>query len=318
MRTCACAFALASIACLPAVAADVYPERPVRLVVPYAAGGGGDTIARLVGAPLSEKWKQNVVVDNRPGGGTVIGTDLVAKSPPDGHTVLINTAAFAINPALLRTLPFDARRDFVPVTQLAVLANLLVVHPSVPAGTAKELIAHARTADLTYGSSGTGTAAHLAGALFAAMANVKMTHVPYKGGAAVMPDILAGRIHMAFATVPSSIAHVRSGKLRALGVASTRRTPALPDVPTIAEAALPGYDASNWMGVFVPAGTPAARVARLQADLAAAIAVPRVNTRLVSMGYEPLANTPGEFATRLAAEFERWQAAVKASGAAAN
>ncbi len=310
---------IAATIAAPTFSAEQFPSRPVRFIVPYAPGGGGDTIARVLGTRLSDKWKQNVVIDNRPGGGTVIGTDLVAKAVPDGHTVLFNTAAFAINPSLLKNLPFDAERDFIPVTQLAILPNLLVVHPSLPVNSVKELIAYAKQkSNLTYGSSGTGTAAHLAGALLTSMGGITMTHVPYKGGGALIPDIIAGRIQMTFATIPSSIAQVKAGKVRALAVASSKRSPALPDVPTIAEAALPGYDASNWISVFAPKGTPRNAVNELHSAMAALVFVPEIKEQLLGLGFEPLANTPQEFAKVMKAEFARWQRAVKASGAEAN
>lgn len=319
-RSMAAAFAACAIAsAFAAPATPAYPERPVRIVVPYAPGGGGDTLARLLGARLGEAWSQVVVVDNRPGGGTTIGTDLVAKSQPDGHTLLLNTAAFTINPALLPKLPFDVLRDFAPVTQVAILPNLLVVHPGLPAKSVREFIAYAKTRkDLAYGSSGTGTGAHLAGELFRTMAGIELVHVPYKGGGAVIPDLLAGRIQLTFATLPSSIGYVRAGKLRALAVATTKRSPGAPEIPTIAEAGLPGYDADNWIGLLAPAGTPAMVVKRIQEDVRAVVDTPEVREKLISAGFDPIAGTPSEFASVIRADLPKWKKAVEASGAKAD
>jgi tripartite-type tricarboxylate transporter receptor subunit TctC len=298
--------------------AEIYPNRPLRLVVPYAVGGGGDTIARLMSPKLREAMKQTVVIDNRPGGGTVIGTDLVAKSIPDGYTFLINTAAIAINHTLIKSLPYHVEKDFIPVTQLAILPNLLVVHPSLPINTVKELITYTKlNSNLSYGSSGIGTGAHLAGALFTHMSGITMIHIPYKGGGAIIPDIIAGRIQMTFATIPSSIALVKNGKVRAVAVASSKRSVALPDIPTVSEAALPGYDASNWLGIFLPSKTSQAKVMQLQSVMARVIFIPEVHDKLLSIGYEPLASTPQDFSKIMTDELKRWRQAVIVSGAVA-
>jgi len=284
--------------------------------VPYAPGGGGDTLARLMSPHLHERLGQFVIVDNRPGAGTIIGTDLVAKAAPDGHTLLINTSAFTINPSLQEKLPFDALRDFIAVQKLVSLPNVLVVHPSIPASSVSELISYAKAKPgLTYASSGTGTGAHLAGELFRSMAGLDLVHVPYKGGGAVMPDVIAGRVHMSFATLPSSLPHVRSGKLRALGLASTARSPALPDLPTIGEAGLPGYDASNWMGLFVPAKTPAATVARI--DSVFRDVLQALKQKLLSLGFEQDGSGPREFTKSVAGEIEKWRRLITQSGAKA-
>jgi len=299
-------------------AAPAYPSKPVRIVVPYAPGGGGDTLARLMSPHLNERLGQFIIVDNRPGGGTIIGTDLVAKAAPDGHTLLINTSAFTINPSLHEKLPFDALRDFVAVQRLVSLPNVLVVHPSIPASSVRELIAYAKSKPgLTYASSGTGTGAHLAGELFRSMAGLDLVHVPYKGGGAVMPDVIAGRVHMSFATLPSSLSHVRSGKLRALGLASRTRSPALPDLPTIAEAGLPGYDASNWMGLFVPAKTPPATVTRIDQVFRDVVQAPALKEKLLSLGFEPDGSGLREFTKSVAEEIEKWRKLIKQSGAQA-
>jgi tripartite-type tricarboxylate transporter receptor subunit TctC len=316
-RSFALLLAAAVVSAHAAVPGGDYPVSPVRIVVPYAAGGGGDIIARLLGARLSERWGQPVIADNRPGAGTVIGTDLVAKAPPNGYTLLVNTAAITINASLVKKLPYDTLADLVPVTKIAELPNLLVVNPSLGVGTVKELIAQARKAPLTYGSSGTGTVAHLAGELFRASAGIPLTHVPYKGGSALMPDLMAGRVQLTFATIPSSLAFVKTGRLKALAVASGRRSPTLPDVPTIAEAALPGFDASNWIGMFVPAKTPPRIIDRLQREIAALVREPGISDKMLELGFEPVANTPAEFTQIIRAEVPKWKRAIEASGATA-
>jgi tripartite-type tricarboxylate transporter receptor subunit TctC len=299
-------------------AAQPYPWKPIRIVVPYAPGGGGDTLARLLGPRINQQVGQFVIVDNRPGAGTIIGTDLVAKAAPDGHTLLINTSAFTINPSLQEQLPYDALRDFVAVQKLVSLPNVLVVHPSVPAQSVRELISFAKSKPgLTYASSGTGTGAHLAGELFRYMAGIELVHVPYKGGGAVMPDVIAGRVHMSFATLPSSLAHVRSGKLRALGLASKSRSPALPDLPTIAEAALPGYDASNWMGLFAPAKTPAVTVTRIDSVFREVIQAADLKEKLLAQGFEPDGIGTREFTAAVADEITKWRKLIAQSGAKA-
>jgi tripartite-type tricarboxylate transporter receptor subunit TctC len=307
----------------PAHAADArdmqFPLGPVRIVVPYAAGGGGDIISRLLGARLSEAWGQPVIVDNRPGAGTVIGTDLVAKAQADGRTLLVNTAAITINPGLLAKLPYDTLSDLAPVSQIAILPNLLVISPSLNVRTVGELIARARTPPvLAYGSSGTGTVAHLAGELFRSAAKIELTHVPYKGGSAVMPDLMGGRLQMTFATIPSSLPFVKSGKAMALAVASGKRSPALPDVPTIAEAGLPGFDASNWIGVFAPGKTAPRLIGRIHRDLQTVVQDSAVTERMLSLGFEPVASSPADFAAVIRSELPKWQKVIAASGAKAD
>ena len=321
MKHAICLFATAVLATAAAASnaaarADDYPVSPVRIVVPYAAGGGGDIIARMLGARLGEKWAQPVVTDNRPGAGTVIGTDLVAKAQPTGYTLLVNTAAITINPGLLKKLPYDTLKDLVPVTQIAVLPNLLVVNPSLAVNSVKDLLDLAKkSSGLTYGSSGTGTVAHLVGELFRATAGIHLTHVPYKGGSALMPDLMAGRLQLTFATIPSSIAFVKSGKLKALAVASGRRSPTLPEVPTIAEAALPGFDASNWIGLFVPAKTPKRIADFLQREIAALVKEREFSEKMLTLGFEPAATTPAEFSQVISAEVIKWKRVIEASGA---
>jgi tripartite-type tricarboxylate transporter receptor subunit TctC len=309
---------MAALAAAQGVAAGElrYPWKPIRIVVPYAPGGGGDALARLLGPQLNQRLGQFVIVDNRPGAGTIIGTDLVAKAAPDGHTLLINTSAFTINPSLQEQLPYDALRDFVAVQKLVSLPNVLVVHPSVPAKSVRELIAYAKSKPgLTYASSGTGTGAHLAGELFRSMAGLDLVHVPYKGGGAVMPDVIAGRVHMSFATLPSSLAHIQSGKLRALGVSSKTRSPSLPDLPTISEAGLPGYEAGNWIGLFAPAKTPRPVIARLDSVFREVIQAPEMKARLLSLGFEPDGSGTREFTATVAEEIAKWRKLIVQSGA---
>jgi tripartite-type tricarboxylate transporter receptor subunit TctC len=295
-----------------------YPWKPIRIVVPYAPGGGGDALARVLGPQLNQRFGHFVITDNRPGAGTIIGTDLVAKAAPDGHTILINTSAFTINPSLQAELPYDTIRDFVDVQKLVSLPNVLVVHPSIPAKSVKELIAYARSRPgLTYASSGTGTGAHLAGELFRSLAGINLVHIPYKGGGAVMPDVIAGRVDMSFATLPSSLSHVQSGKLRALGLASKARSPTLPDLATIAEAGLPGYDASNWMGLFAPAKTPRLIVERLDSTFRDVIREPEMKAKLLSLGFEPDGTGTREFTAAVVDEIAKWRKLIVQSGATA-
>jgi tripartite-type tricarboxylate transporter receptor subunit TctC len=295
------------------VHAQSYPARPVRVIVPFAPGGGTDIIARVMAPRLAEALGQQVVVDNRPGGGTIIGAELAARSPPDGYTLFMGLyGTMAINPSLYRKLPYDPVRDFAPVTLVGVGPNVLVVHPSLPAKSVKELIALAKAhpGKLSYASSGTGGAPHLAGELFKAMAHVDMVHVPYKGAGPATIDLLAGHVQVMFAGLGPAIAHVRAGKLHALGVASARRTPALPRVPTIAET-LPGFEASSWFGVFVPAGTPQAVIARLNADIAKVMARKDVQEPLMAQGYEALTGTPEELRGLLKRDIARWASVIR-------
>jgi len=285
-----------------------YPSRAIRMVVPSSAGGGSDIVARIIAPKLSERLGQQVVVDNRPGAGTLIGGDVVAKSAPDGYTLLMAISTLATNPVIYKKMPYDALRDFAPITQVTSLPNILVVHPSVPARTVRELIAFARAhpGQLSYGSPGTGTNPHLAMELFRSMAKVNMVHIPYKGSAPAIIDLVAGHITVMAATALTGIPHVRSGRLRALGVTSAHRTAAAPDVPTIAEAALPGYDAVQWYGVLAPAHTPGNIVAKLHGDIARILQSPDVKDRLLGDGADPVGNTPEEFTRFIESETAKW------------
>jgi tripartite-type tricarboxylate transporter receptor subunit TctC len=303
-----------------AAAADVYPARPIRFVVAFPPGGGTDIIARSIAQKLAERLAQQVVVDNRPGAGGNIGTDIVAKSAPDGYTMLMGSAGpLAINASLFASMPFDPVRDLAPVTLAASTPNVLVVHPSLRAATVKELIAlaKARPGEINFASSGHGTPAHLAGELFNSMAGVKLVHVPYKGAAPALADLLGGQVQLMFSTMPPALPHVKDGKLRALAVTSAKRSPAAPELPTVDEAALPGFEANTWHGVVVPAGTPAAIVARLNREIVAILHLPEVVERLSGQGAEALGSTPEEFAAYIRSESVKWAKVVRDSGAKA-
>jgi len=311
---------LAILAPHAARAADAYPAKPVRFVVAFPPGGGTDIIARAIAQKLAERIAQQVVVDNRPGAGGNIGTDIVAKSAPDGYTMLMGSAGpLAINASLFGKMPFDPIKDLAPVTLAASTPNVLVVHPSLKAATVKELIAlaKARPGEINFASSGHGTPAHLAGELFNSMAGVKMVHVPYKGAAPALADLLGGQVQLMFSTMPPALPHVKDGKLRALAVTSAKRSPAAPDLPTLDEIALPGFEANTWHGVVVPAGTPATIVARLNREIVAILHLPDVVERFSSQGAEALGSTPEEFAAYIRSETLKWAKVVRDSGAKA-
>ncbi len=303
-----------------AAAPDAYPSKPVRFVVAFPPGGGTDIIARSIAQKLAERIAQQVVVDNRPGAGGNIGTDIVAKSAPDGYTMLMGSAGpLAINTSLFAKMPFDPIKDLEPVTLAASTPNVLVVHPSLRAATVKELIALARAkpGEINFASSGHGTPAHLAGELFNSMAGVRMVHVPYKGAAPALADLLGGQVQLMFSTMPPALPHVKDGKLRALAVTSAKRSRATPELPTVDEIALPGFEANTWHGVVVPAGTPAAIVARLNREIVAILHLPDVVERLSGQGAEALGSTPEEFAAYIKAETLKWAKVVRDSGAKA-
>ncbi|MDQ3025536.1 MAG: tripartite tricarboxylate transporter substrate binding protein [Pseudomonadota bacterium] len=301
--------------------AQPYPSKPIRFVVPYPAGGPLDTVARLLAQKVSESVGQPVVVDNKPGAGGNIGADIVAKSPADGYTILMGAVAtHAINPTLYASIPYDPVRDFAPITQVASTPNVLVVNPGVPAASVAEFIAYAKAnpGKLNFGSGSTGSAGHLAGELFKAMAGVEMTHVPYKGAAPAMNDLIGGQIQLMFDNLASSLGQVRAGKVRALAVTTAKRTPLAPELPTIAEAGLPSFDISTWFGVFAPAGTPREALDRLHAQFTRALAAPDVREKMQNLGAEPVGNRPEEFAAYIRAEGEKYARVIKASGAKAD
>jgi tripartite-type tricarboxylate transporter receptor subunit TctC len=298
-----------------------YPAKPIRLVVPYPAGGPLDTVARLLGQKVSESVKQPVIVDNKPGAGGNIGADSVAKAAPDGHTLLMGAVAtHAINPTLYASMPYDAIRDFQPVTQVASTPNVLIVNNTVRATSVREFIAYAKAnpGKLNFGSGSTGSAGHLAGELFKAMAGVDMTHVPYKGAAPAMQDLIGGQVQLMFDNFASANTQVKAGKVKALAVTTAKRSALAPDLPTIAESGLAGFDINTWFGIFAPAGTPREVVERLHAEFTRALAMPDVRERLTNLGAEPVGNRPEEFAAYIKAEGEKYARVIKASGAKAD
>jgi len=298
--------------------APAYPTKPIRIVVPFPPGGATDILARDVAQKLSEAWGQQVIVDNRPGAGGNIGSELVAKAAPDGYTLEMGTVGtHAINASLYAKMPYDHIRDFVPVILVAGVPNVLVVNPSVPVNSVQELIAYAKAnpGKLNFASSGSGTSIHLSGELFKVMAGVQMTHVPYKGSAPAVQDLIGGQVQLMFDNLPPSLPQIKAGKLRALAVTSATRAPALPDTPTIAEAGLPGFEASSWFGLLAPAGTPPAIVAKLNAEVAKWLATPEAREKLARQGANAAGGTPEDFAKHIAAETAKWAKVVKDSGA---
>jgi tripartite-type tricarboxylate transporter receptor subunit TctC len=314
MRSTLTALAAAAAIASPNVSAADFPTRPVRLVIGFAPGGGTDTTARALSTKLTASFGQQVIVDNRPGHSGTIAADIVAKSVPDGHTVLLGTIALVVNPSLTARMPFDTLRDLLPVTRAADSTNLLVVHPTVAAKSVKEFIALARSKPLNAGSSGIGGTGHLAVELFNLQAGVKMTHVPYKGGGPAIVDLLAGNIHLIFATGASSIAHIKAGKIRPLGVTTLKRSALVPDVPTIAESGLPGFEANNWNAFMVAAGTPRALVTRLNKDLTAALSAPDIKEFLFNQGLDAAPGTPEELGAYMKSEMAKWAKVIKAAG----
>ena len=299
-----------------AISAAAYPEKPVRLVVPYAAGGSTDTVARLIAPRLTERLGQQIVIDNRTGGGTIIGTEIVARASPDGYTVLMATPPLAVNPSLYRKVPYDLQRDFVAVTNIAGSSNVLVVHPSVAAHSTRELITllKAKPRELSYGSSGIGGAGHLAMALFESMAGVEMVHVPYKGGAPAVVDLVAGRLALMMANLTTSQPHIRAGRLRGLGIGTKQRSALFPELPTIAESGVPGYEANNWNGIVVPTRTPLDAIERLHRETVATLKEPAIAERMAKAGLDSIGDTPAEFSAYLKSEADKWGRLVKSAG----
>jgi len=317
-------FAAAALAIFSLTAqAQSWPSKPVRLIVPFPPGGTTDIVARSLGVELQRMWQQPVVIENRPGAGGNIGSELVAKSANDGYTLLMGTVGtHSINAALFaqsgNKMPFDPVKDFVPITLAAGVPNVMVVNSKLPVNTVSEFIAYAKTrpGQLNMASSGNGTSIHLTGELFKTMTGTYMVHLPYRGSAPALTDLLAGNTNVMFDNLPSALPHIKSGRLRALAVTSRERSTALPDTPTVEEAAkLKGFDASSWFGLFAPAGTPRAIVDKIQADVAKALAVPEVRERFVSQGAQPGGTTPDQFAAFIRAETDKWTKVVKISNA---
>lgn len=301
--------------------AQPYPTKPIRMVVPSAPGSGPDLIARVVAQKLTESLGKPVVADPRPGAGGSLGAEIVAKSPPDGYTLIMGSAgSHSVNTALYPKLPYDALKDFAPVSLVSTAPNILIVHPSMPVKTVKDLVAlaKAKPGDLTFGSGGNGSTAHLSGELFRVLAKVNMVHVPFKGAPAAVIGVMTGEISLAILNLPPALPHVRSGKLKALGVSTATRSSAVPDIPTIAEAGLPGYDAGTWYGLLAPAGTPGEIIARLNAELVKGLRSAEMKKRIAAEGGDVIGGTPDEFTAVIKRDIEKWTRVVAASGAKAN
>ena len=296
--------------------AQPYPAKPVRLVVPFPAGGPVDITARIISPKVSEAFGHNLIIDNRAGASSIIGSDLVAKAPPDGYTLLICTTTNAINASLIPKIPYDMIRDFEPVGQLAIITSILTAHPSLPVKSVKELIALAKTrpGQLAYASAANGSPSHLAGELLKTMTGIDLLHVPYKGGGPAAVEQVAGQVQLSFLSAPAVVGFIKSGRLRALAVTNAKRSLVLPDLPTLAESGLPGYESEGWHGVFAPAKTPAAVVQRLYSEFASAVRDNDVRTKLIAAGAEPALIPPEEFGRKVREEIARWSKVVKASG----
>ena len=298
-----------------AQAAGAFPDRPVRMVVPYPPGGSVDPVARLLGQKLGALWGQQVVIDNRPGASTIIGTDTVAKAPADGYTILLTASTHVSNALLFASLPYDSFKDFAPVAPVYKADFVLVGHPSIPANTLKELIAlaKARPNQLNYGSAGAGNANHMAAELMKEMTGTQMVHVPYKGGGPLLNDLIGGQIQLYFAVPVAVISHVQSGKLKAFATTADGRLPLMPTVPTFTEAGLPGFGMRSWIGVFAPAATPAPIVAKIAADLGRVLAMPDVKERLESQGQAPMVMNPQQFGALVKSDIDEYARIIKAA-----
>jgi tripartite-type tricarboxylate transporter receptor subunit TctC len=306
----------AAVACTASAFAQSYPIRPIRLVVPSSPGGGTDITARIMAPELSKLLGQQVVVENRPGAGTMIGGEVVAKAPPDGYTLLMGISTLAINPAVYRKVPYDALRDLAPITQAVSVPNVVVGHPSLPAKNLKELIAlaRARPGELTFASAGVGTNPHLSIELLLSMTKTKMLHIPYKGSGPGITDLVAGQVQVMAPNMLSAYPHIKSGRMRAYGVTGTKRVSSAAEIPTIAEAGVPGYEAVQWFGLLAPAGTPRSVVQRLHDESVKVLQHPNVKELLVKDGAEPVGNTPEQFAGFIKAETIKWARVVKDAG----
>ena len=299
----------------PGAAEPHYPSKPIRVLVGFSPGGGTDVVARIIGKKLTEAWNQQIVIDNRPGAGGLLASDMTAKANPDGYTLLVTSPSFAIQPSIAGKLPFDPLRDFAPVTQASDSPYLLVLHPGVEARSVKELIdlAKAHPGKLNYASGGIGSAQHLTTELFKLMAGVNIVHVPYKGAVSV-PDVIAGRVQMLFSGLPQALSHVQGGRLRALAVTTPSRSPVAPDVPTVAEAGVPGFAVTIWYGILATGRTPRTVVDKLSAEIVKALHSSDVRQQLTSLGLEPVGSAPGDFGAKIRAEIAQWAQVVKRAG----
>jgi tripartite-type tricarboxylate transporter receptor subunit TctC len=308
LQAVAIALYLAALALPRSAVAEDWPARPITIVVPFAAGGTTDIVARIVSQPLSMRLGQSVIVENLGGAGGTLGANQAAKAAPDGYTIFMATVAHTMAPGIYKTLPYDFEKDFEPITVVAYVPNIVIVHPSVPAKTIGELLAYIRAnpGKVNYGSAGIGSTEHMSGELLSAMANLKMVHVPYKGGAPMMADLIAGHIEMAVETSGSASPHIKAGGVRALAVSTAKRSPAFPDLPTLAEAGLTGYDVTTWFGLLAPKGTPAAIRDRLYKELSEILKSPEIAARLSDIGANPGGETPAEFAAFIKSETDKW------------
>ncbi len=309
-------FILLAVIAAPAFAQQPYPSKPVRIISPFAPGGGNDALCRIVSQRLGENLKQPIIIENRAGANGIVGTEVAARSAPDGYTIVLIPSGHAVNATLYKKLPFDSIRDFSPISLVGSSPLVLAVHPSLPVRNVKDLIAlaKARPGQLTYGSAGVGSSGHLGGAQFETLTNTKMMHIPYKGMSPAITDLMAGQVTMTFGTSLSVVPQVRAGRLRALATTGAKRSPALPDLPTIAETGLPGYEASLWYGFVGPARVPPEIVNRLNSAIVAVLQMPEIRERLASQGVDPQHNTPEEFAKLLVSDVERWAKVIQRAG----
>jgi tripartite-type tricarboxylate transporter receptor subunit TctC len=312
--TAACAV-LGALALSQPACAQHYPSKPVRIIVGFGAGGGTDIAARAVAQKLTDAFGTSFVVDNRPGAAGNLAADIVAKAPPDGYTILMANSTISI-PSLFKSLPFDVRKDFTPLSLIALGPSVLVVHPSLPVKSVKDLVAlaKARPDELSFGSGGVGNITHLAMALLMSSTGIRMVHIPYKGGAPSVVGLVSGEVHTLFTAIPTALQQVQAGKMRAIGVSISKRSPALPDVPTIAEAGVPGYYAASWYGLLLPAGVPQPVVGALSKAVTAAMQVPAIRDGMTKQGFEPVGDTPAEYAKFIGEEIPRWEKVVHEAG----
>lgn len=320
-RTTLALAAALSVFAAPALSQASFPERPIRFIVSFPPGGSSDLVARAMAPRMAARLGQQVLVENRPGAGGNIGMDAVAKAAPDGHTIGLGAAgALSVNVSLLPSMPFDPLKDLAPVSMLAIIPIVVAAHPSVPVTDAKSLIAHAKAnaGKLSFGTTGNGSAMHLAGELMKLMAGFDMVHVPYKGSAPAAADLAGGQIPLAIVDLTSALPHIRSGRVKAIGVTSAKRSAVAPEIPTIAETGLPGFDAIGWFGVVAPGGTPPALIARLNAEVVDAMKAPEIRERLMAGGAEPQTSTPEEFAAFIRAEIPKWARVIKTAGVKPN
>jgi tripartite-type tricarboxylate transporter receptor subunit TctC len=308
---------LSAMAVAGAASAQEYPVRPMRLVVPFTPGGSTDILARLIAQKLTEAWGQQMIIDNRPGAGGNVGVELVARSAPDGYTLVMgHIGTFGVNPSLYTKLPYDPIRDFQPITQVAMVPNILVVNPSLPVKSVKDLIAlaQAKPGALNHGSAGNGSGGHLVSEYFKLSAKVDIVHIPYRGTAPAMTDVMAGQTSMMFSGVPAALTQVKAGKLRGLAVATAKRLTLLPEYPTVAESGLPGFEATQWFGLLAPARTPKPVIAKLHDGVVEVLAKPEARERLAAEASEGVGSTPEQFGALIQAEIKRWAPVIKATG----